>query len=46
VARCAGVGGSSRSELIRSGRLQLGGGINEDNAQAWLDAGAEKVRER
>ncbi|TFK75911.1 Phosphoribosylformimino-5-aminoimidazole carboxamide ribotide isomerase [Pluteus cervinus] len=25
------------------GGLQIGGGINEDNAQAWLDAGASKV---
>lgn len=24
--------------------LQVGGGINESNAQEWLDAGAEKVR--
>jgi len=25
------------------GGLQIGGGINEDNAQYWIDAGAEKV---
>ena len=25
------------------GGLQVGGGINVDNAQEWLDAGAEKA---
>lgn len=27
-----------------TGGLHVGGGINEENAQGWLDAGAEKVR--
>lgn len=27
-----------------AGGLQVGGGINEKNAQEWLDAGASKVR--
>lgn len=26
------------------GGLQIGGGINDNNAQEWLDAGASKVR--
>ena len=26
------------------GKLQIGGGITEQNAQRWLDLGAEKVR--
>ena len=25
------------------GGMQLGGGINEENAKSWLEAGAEKV---
>lgn len=29
---------------ILTGGLQVGGGINETNAQEWLDAGASKVR--
>ena len=31
---------------IWPGGLQIGGGINETNAQEWLDAGASKVRPR
>jgi phosphoribosylformimino-5-aminoimidazole carboxamide ribotide isomerase len=27
------------------GGLQIGGGINEDNAKVWLEAGASKVRQ-
>lgn len=26
------------------GGLQIGGGINDENAKEWLDAGARKVR--
>lgn len=26
------------------GGLQIGGGINDENAKEWLDAGASKVR--
>lgn len=45
MARCVlpTRGGESLSERSTGG-LQVGGGINEANAQAWLDAGAEKVR--
>jgi phosphoribosylformimino-5-aminoimidazole carboxamide ribotide isomerase len=25
------------------GHLQIGGGINDENAKEWIDAGAEKV---
>ncbi|EGN93041.1 hypothetical protein SERLA73DRAFT_116453 [Serpula lacrymans var. lacrymans S7.3] len=28
---------------LRTGGLQIGGGINDQNAQEWLDAGASKV---
>lgn len=28
------------------GGLQIGGGINQDNARDWLEAGASKVREQ
>ena len=27
------------------GHLQVGGGINDQNAKAWIDAGAERVSE-
>ena len=30
--------------LNLSGALQIGGGVNEDNALDWIEAGAEKVR--
>ena len=29
---------------LDAGGLQIGGGINDRNAQEWLDAGASKVR--
>lgn len=32
------------SDAHCKGGLQIGGGITEENAQEWLDAGAEKVR--
>ena len=28
---------------LRADKLQVGGGINDTNAQEWLDAGASKV---
>ena len=30
-------------EMTTSGSLQIGGGINENNAKFWIDAGASKV---
>jgi phosphoribosylformimino-5-aminoimidazole carboxamide ribonucleotide (ProFAR) isomerase len=39
-----GQGVTSVGIHLDTGGLQIGGGINDQNAKEWLDAGASKVR--